>query len=299
MLYGSLYKVFQQLSRQCNKKGGINQYEEIIIPKIFLKILLNEAKIPKIKRSIRYSKTSQKEELINLNNFINEEVDNNLTPTKINSYCNFNNIKKRKYTPTVKSHYINNPNPNNSSLPKIKFKKKISIITKKSEDLKNSEKNDFLISEIILKQLKKSFYQTPLQSSKESCKFRNQIKNVNIKNNDNIKNYTNKSCKSNKIKFRKKNNGNFKIGSGEKKKIFNKIMEMNNREKNKDNNKGDIKENNKENSNKDNKDDEGKNNKDNIIENINDNKIENINQDNNNNMFLKRKRKRKHKKKIE
>ena len=59
-----------------------------------------------------------------------------------------------------------------------------------------------------------------------------------------------------------------------------------------------IRENNN-NNNIDNKDDREQNNKDNIIENINDNKIENINQNDNNNMFLKRKRKRKHKKKID
>ena len=42
MLYGSLYKVFLKLSK--HKNINKNKYNELTIPKIFVKILLNKEK---------------------------------------------------------------------------------------------------------------------------------------------------------------------------------------------------------------------------------------------------------------
>ena len=211
MLYGSLYKVFKQLSKQKDKNGNSGQYDEIIIPKIFLKILLNDGKVPKIKKPIKITnKTSNKEDIININNFISEEIEN-ISP-KINPYFNFQKKKFRGITPKVKSHYINNPN---ISLPKIKFKKKITILTKKSEDLKNTEKQDFLISEAILNQMKKTYFHSPFHTSKELFKKKNSINQLRFKNNDNIEdnNY-------------KRNSNTIKLENVSKyKKIFNKMSD--------------------------------------------------------------------------
>ena len=212
MLYGSLYKVFKQLSKQKDKNGK-NKYDEIIIPKIFLKILLNNGKIPKKKKSLKYNnKTSIKDDIININNFINEEIDN--SPQKINPYFNFKKINHNAKTPTLKNHYINNPN---ISLPKIKFKKTISILTKKGENIKNFDRQDFLISEAILKQMKKTFYQTPSHKSKDNCRIRNNLNTIKIN-----------SIKYNEIndnQKRKINSNTIKVESEhEKKKIFNKLL---------------------------------------------------------------------------
>ena len=218
MLYGSLYKVFKQLSKHKDKNGNTGQYDEIIIPKIFLKILLNNGKVPKIKKPIRITnRTSNKEDFVNINNFISEEIENN--SPKINPYFKFQKKKFRGITPKVKSHYINNPN---ISLPKIKFKKKITILTKKSEDLKNTEKQDFLISEAILKQMKKTYFHSPLHTSKELFKKKSSINQLKFKNNDNIEgnNY-------------KRNSNTIKLENDSKyKKIFNKYSDDNKNDEN-------------------------------------------------------------------
>ena len=228
MLYGSLYKVFKQLSKKKDKDGKNNQYDEIIIPKLFLKILLNDGKIPKIKKpSKNNNKTSCKDDIITINNFINEEIDN-ISP-KMNPYFNFQKKKERGVTPLVKSHYINNPN---LSLPKIKFKKKIPIITKKLEDIKNTDKQDFIISEAILKQMKKTYYQSPYNKNKGSFRIKNSLnlikKQINDNNIDGTWNRRNSS-----------NNINVKIENDiENKKLLYKMEEGNkNNEKNKDKNK--------------------------------------------------------------
>ena len=209
MLYGSLQKVFRQLSKKKDEKN--KQYDEIIIPKIFLKILLNNGKIPKIKKSLKINnKTTTKDEITNINNFINEEIDN-ISP-KVDSYLKFHKIKSRRTTPNVKNHYINNPN---ISLPKIKFKKKISIFTKKGEDIKNTEKQDFLISEAILKQMKKKYYQSPSNTAKDFHKNKN-------------KNSINKMKMDYNENYYKRNSNTVKLDSDLKnKKIFKKVLERN------------------------------------------------------------------------
>ena len=209
MLYGSLYKVFKQLSKQQDKNGK-NQYDELIIPNLFLKILLNDGKIPKMKKSIKKNnnKTANKDDIININNFISEEIDK--TSTKINPYFNFKKMKQIIKTPTVKNSYINKPN---ISLPKIKFKKRISILTKKAEDLKNLDKHDFLLSGLILKQMKKTYYRTPSHISRKSYRIRNSMSNIKIN-----------TVKSNEINEHKRNNNTTKDENNKKKKVFNKIL---------------------------------------------------------------------------
>ena len=224
MLYGSLYKVFKQLSKQKGKNGNNNQYDEIIIPKIFLKILLNNGKIPKVRKSSKNNNnktsTTNKDDIVNLNNFINEEIDN-ISP-KIKSYIDFQKRKSRGITPLIKSHYINNPN---LSLPKIKIKKKISILSKKIENIKNTDKKDFLISEAILKQMKKTYYLSPFHTNKGSLKADNSI-NKNKRNDKNIDGNYHKRNNSNNKKTENENENN-KIFEGDKNNEIKEIKEKN------------------------------------------------------------------------
>ena len=216
MLYGSLYKVFKQLTKSKNKNGKKYQYNEIIIPKIFLKIILNDGKISKIKKSSKFSyKFTNKDD--NINNYITEEIDN-ISP-KINSYFDFGKNKEKGKTPKIKSQYIGNQN---LSLPQIKFKKKKAILTKKREDVKNKDKQDFLISEAILKQMKKTYYHSPFHTVKERLRTKNNLKKTKIKYKENIESNN-------------KRNSNTNLENNSKnKKIFNNILEGNNkREKDK------------------------------------------------------------------
>ena len=185
MLYGSLYKVFQQLSRQKERNRNTKLYDELIIPNFFLKILLNDEK-PKNK--LRSSNNK-----ITIKNTNNINVDNNSNDIEeaspqVNNVKNFNKNKSRRITPIIKKHYINRPNV---SLPKIKFKKKISILTKKNEDLSNKDNHEFLISEAIIKQMQKTYY--PLSShnsnknSKDKIKINKSRKSKDKDINDNCK----------------------------------------------------------------------------------------------------------------
>ena len=188
MLYGSLYKVFQQLSKQKEKNRNNKLYDELIIPNFFLKILLKDEK-PKNKIKSNNNK-------ITIKNNNNNNVDNNsndieeASPQAIN-VLNFDKNKSRRITPIIKKHYINRPNV---SLPKIKFKKKISILTKKNEDLKNKDNHEFLISEAIIKQMQKTYY--PLSShasnknSKDKIKINKTCKSKDKDNNCKVKSHT-------------------------------------------------------------------------------------------------------------
>jgi len=190
MLYGSLYKVFQQLSKQKERNRNNKLYDELIIPNFFLKILLHEEN-PKNKLKLNNNKITIKN-----NNNINADNNSNdveEASSQAINVLNFDKNKSRRVTPIIKNHYINKPNV---SLPKIKFKKKLSILTKKNEDLKNKENHEFAISEAILKQMQKTYY--PLSSH---------VSNKNSK--DKIK--ISKNCKS-KDKD-KDNNDNYKIKS--------------------------------------------------------------------------------------
>ena len=122
MLYGSLYKVFVKLSNQkfIEKKN----YNELTIPKIFVKILLNKEK----GNSKNYFSIDNSDLLIK------EYQDLNLN--KINL------VKPKENKPfSITKNYINNLD---YSLPKIKFKKNLDLI-QKIENRKIKEKNDFLI----------------------------------------------------------------------------------------------------------------------------------------------------------
>ena len=131
---------------------------------------------------------------INLNKDTNNiNVDNNSNDIEeaspqVNNVKNFNKNKSRRITPIIKKHYINRPNV---SLPKIKFKKKISILTKKNEDLSNKDNHEFLISEAIIKQMQKTYY--PLSShnsnknSKDKIKINKSRKSKDKDINDNCK----------------------------------------------------------------------------------------------------------------
>mgnify|MGYP002626745103 CR=1 FL=1 len=106
MLYGTLYKVFLKLSNhQDNNK---NKYNELTIPKIFVKILLNKER-KNFKANIKF-------DIDNSNNFIKEYHDFNFN--KINT----TKAKDNKHYSLIKNHYMNNLD---YSLPKIKYKKDI------------------------------------------------------------------------------------------------------------------------------------------------------------------------------
>ena len=122
MLYGSLYKVFLKLSKQryLNK----NNYNELTIPKIFVKILLNKEK----GNSKNYFNIDNSELLIK------EYKDFNL------SKMNLVKSKENKHFSITKNH----TNKLDYSLPKIKSKKNLFLI-KKLENGLIKEKNEFII----------------------------------------------------------------------------------------------------------------------------------------------------------
>ena len=118
MIYGSLYKVFLNLSSQKNENKN-----ELEIPKIFVKILLNKDK----KNSIQ--------------NHNSHDINN--SDNLINDHCNLNKINSYKANKNKHKNIIKNPFTNtfNFSLPKIKFKKDILL----------KKKNDFSIAEMLAK----------------------------------------------------------------------------------------------------------------------------------------------------
>ena len=156
MLYGSLYKVFLKLSN--NQEYKKNKYNEMTIPKIFVNILLNKER--------KKFKNNYKFEVDNSDNLIKEYHDFNLT--KINK----SKTKENKINSLIKNHYISSLD---FSLPKIKFKKEISLIPKK-ENSKSKEKSDFIISDS-LRQIKNNNESLSLNSSSKLYKNQN-INNV-------------------------------------------------------------------------------------------------------------------------
>ena len=121
MIYGSLYKVFLNLSGQKNKNKN-----ELAIPKIYVKVLMN-----KDKRN--NSKNKNKYDINNSDNLINDHC--NLT--KINSFKTKKNEQKKINKNLFKNIF-------NFSLPKIKNKKDLSLIQNKENSLAQ-RKNDISI----------------------------------------------------------------------------------------------------------------------------------------------------------
>ena len=155
MLYGSLYKVFQQLSKQNNKDKIDKQYDEIIVPKKLVKFLLKEDIVEK-KKFIKKNNKSTNMLTSSIGSQEDNDLDIDVDTNNINNIKKNEKLKLRGITPIIKNHYINYPNYN---LPKIKFTKEMPLLTKKIEDLKYSNKNEFFISDCILNQMKKTFYQ--------------------------------------------------------------------------------------------------------------------------------------------
>ena len=201
MLYGSLYKVFLKLSK--HKNINKNKYNELTIPKIFVKILLNKEKK-------------------NMKNYYKFEEDSDFF-TKENHDFNFfkvNNTTKakdnRQYNSLIKNHYMSNLD---FSLPKIKFKKEIPLIIPKKESSKSKEKNDFIISDT-LKQIKNSNESLTVSPTKKIYKNQNinnirkikiqRINDCNKNNNDESSlNNSNKKEKICNLKYRIKLNNIF------------------------------------------------------------------------------------------
>jgi hypothetical protein len=201
MLYGSLYKVFLKLSK--HKNINKNKYNELTIPKIFVKILLNKEKK-------------------NMKNYYKFEEDSDFF-TKENHDFNFfkvNNTTKakdnRQYNSLIKNHYMSNLD---FSLPKIKFKKEIPLIIPKKESSKSKEKNDFIISDT-LKQIKNSNESLTVSPTKKLYKNQNinnirkikiqRINDCNKNNNDESSlNNSNKKEKICNLKYRIKLNNIF------------------------------------------------------------------------------------------
>ena len=119
MIYGSLYKVFLNLSSQKNENKN-----ELTIPKIYVKVLMN-----KDKRN--NSKNKNKYDINNSDNLIYDHC--NLT--KINSF----KTKKNEQKKINKNHF---KNLFNFSLPKIENKKDLSLIQNKENTI-TQKKNDY------------------------------------------------------------------------------------------------------------------------------------------------------------
>ena len=129
MIYGSLYKVFLQLSSQ--KNNNKNKYNELTIPKIFVKILLNKDK-----------KNNANRPKLNINNsesILNEDFNSSKIKSK--------KLIENEQRTIVKNHFMNTFN---NSLPKIDYKKDISLIQNKV-DSKIIRKNYFSINEMLRK----------------------------------------------------------------------------------------------------------------------------------------------------
>ena len=119
MIYGSLYKVFLNLSSQKNENKN-----ELTIPKIYVKVLMNKDKK-------NNSKNKNKCDINNSDNLIYDHC--NLT--KINSF----KTKKNEQKKINKNHF---KNLFNFSLPKIENKKDLSLIQNKENTI-TQNKNDY------------------------------------------------------------------------------------------------------------------------------------------------------------
>jgi len=210
MLYGSLYKVFLKLSN--HKKINKNKYNELTIPKIFVKILLNK-------------------ERKNMKNYFKIEDDSDYLMKEYHelNFFKVNTTKakdNRQYNSLIKNHYMSNLD---FSLPKIKFKKEIPLIIHKKESSKSKEKNDFIISDT-LKQIKNN-NESSVNTSNKFYKNQNvnNIRKIKIQRiNDCNKNNNDESSLNNDNKKEKICNLKYRIK-------FNKIFEYRDLENNYEN----------------------------------------------------------------
>ena len=196
MLYGSLYKVFLKLSKQKNNNNNKKEYNELTIPKIFVKILLNNER----KRTKNYFKL----EVDNTDNYIKE-----LKEFDINNIKNNKEKEKENHNSLIKNHSI--INKLDYTLPKIRFKKSLDLKLKK-ENSKNKEKSD------ILKQIK-SYEKSNINN------FRKTIFKKFNENNINNSNNNNKEVKICNLKYKVKLNNFFEYKELESE-IFDKDKEL-------------------------------------------------------------------------
>ena len=160
MLYGSLYKVFLKLSKQKNNNNNKKEYNELTIPKIFVKILLNNER----KRTKNFFKL----EVDNTDNYIKELKEFDINNIK-------NNKEKENHNSLIKNHSI--INKLDYTLPKIRFKKSLDLKLKK-ENSKNKEKSD------ILKQIK-SYEKSNINNFRKTIFKKFNENNINNSNNNN------------------------------------------------------------------------------------------------------------------
>ena len=179
MLYGSLYKVFLKLSKQKNNNNNKKEYNELTIPKIFVKILLNNER----KRTKNYFKL----EVDNTDNYIKELQEFDINKIK-------NNKEKENHNSLIKNHSI--INKLDYTLPKIRFKKSLDLKLKK-ENSKNKEKSD------ILKQIK-SYEKSNINNFRKTIFKKFNENNINNSNNNN-----NKEVKICNLKYKVKLNNFF------------------------------------------------------------------------------------------
>ena len=170
MLYGSLYKVFLRLSNPKNTTK--NNFNELTIPKIFVKILLNKEKK-------------------NLNHFYPNDSNELIKDHHVFEFNNDKKFKVRKFKNKSlnKNNYLTNLG---LSLPKIKITNDIPLIGKKeNSESKRKIKKDFIINDSC-KQIKKGNESLSLDFSKKIYINRNNnIRKIKIpkidetnKNND-------------------------------------------------------------------------------------------------------------------
>ena len=197
MLYGSLYKVFLKLSKQKNNNNNKKEYNELTIPKIFVKILLNNER----KRTKNYFKL----EVDNTDNYIKE-----LKEFDINNIKNNKEKEKENHNSLIKNHSI--INKLDYTLPKIRFKKSLALKLKK-ENSKNKEKSD------ILKQIK-SYEKSNINNFRKTIFKKFNENNINNSNNNN-----NKEVKICNLKYKVKLNNFFEYKELESE-IFDKDKEL-------------------------------------------------------------------------
>ena len=181
MLYGSLYKVFFLLFKQKNNNNNKKEYNELTIPKIFVKILLNNER----KRTKNFFKL----EVDNTDNYIKE-----LKEFDINNIKNNKEKEKENHNSLIKNHSI--INKLDYTLPKIRFKKSLDLKLKK-ENSKNKEKSD------ILKQIK-SYEKSNINNFRKTIFKKFNENNINNSNNNN-----NKEVKICNLKYKVKLNNFF------------------------------------------------------------------------------------------
>ena len=154
MLYGSLYKVFLKLSNPKNAKK--KNFNELTIPKIFVKILLN-----KEKKNLNQFSRKNSNELIQNHHVFDFNSDKKVI------------IRKNKNKSLIKNNYLTN---NGFSLPKIKITNDIPLFEKnENSESKSKIKKDFLMSESF-KQIKNGNESSSLDFSKKI--YDNQNNNI-------------------------------------------------------------------------------------------------------------------------